>query len=216
LMLAPRDQINYLKEDRQELLSNILVSGSVYYNFTPMDQILIQWIPYTIYQITSKKLNMDRWFMFPYTKNTEIVPIDIHNTSFTKNILDIYLNSLWDRQTEYIFFDQSNVTNSEGINTSWNDKKITYTITNQNSYFVDFGPILKSIVVRIPNLPWREIKGLDWQEITVFHGIYETIINATGRVQIVYQRSTIIIVSYILSIVSLVMFLGFWWKKRDR
>lgn len=203
LLMAPKDSLRYLHPDRQTLLKNTISSGTIQYKFNEYDTIVIQWVPYILYQISTNSGYSSSSFITLLSSQSIIVSIDTTKQHFSEDILNIIKKESPTKTTpDLIFFDKKNI--PDYTLPIWS-RYPAYT-QDWSSYSIDLWDTPTSIAIRIPNLPWRTIEWENNQSIQVSHGIYDKIISWTGKVIISYHRTRIMIMSYILSLLS---FFGF-------
>jgi hypothetical protein len=200
MLMAPSDQINYLNNDRKNMINSTLSWWTIDHTFIFTDTLFIKWINYNLYKINPKIKESGDGLIRLLQSPSQIIPIDITKKHFSEDILNIIKKeSPIEKPKDLIFFDKKNIPDYTIPIWSW---KVVYS-TQWTSYTIDLGTSPQSIVIRIPNLPWRTIEWDNNQSIQVSHGIYDKIISWTGKITISYHRTWIMIMSYILSLLSL-------------
>lgn len=200
ILVWPPNKISYLNQDRHNMIATLIAQWTVDHTFTFTDSIVIQWITFELYQINNKIEILETWFIRPFTTDKQIIPINLEKQHFSEDILNIIKKeSPIEKPKDLIYFDKKNI--PDYTIPIWSGK-VVYT-TDWTSYSIDLGTSPQSIVIRIPNLPWRTIEWENNQSIQVSHGIYDKIISWTGKITISYHRTRVMIMSYILSLLSL-------------
>ena len=206
LIVAPQKYISYITPNISNKLFTTISSWTDFYTFVAKDQIMIAWVQYTIYEILPKRAEWINPFIRTFSARSKIVSIEYGHV-FADKILSLYkYGSLNPFKNDYIIFDK-NTPILPIKPSSFNSEAIPYTILWDTSYSFDLWTSSKSVIVRIPNLPWWNIKWEQWQNVSVFNWIYEKIVVWTWTIMISYEKPFIVIFSYILSSLSFLFLL---------
>ena len=214
IISAPKEEIPYITWSIAKMMFTTFASWTLNYDFVPKDHVLIQWIQYTIYQIVPKNTYSVNWFIRPFTKYSEPIRL-VNDRYFADQILLLHkstpLNAIL---PDYIYFDSKNFPYIPVP--FWSSSEMPkYSLLGQDTYKIDLWSTPQSVIVTLPDLPGRSVKGIDGQEVSVYDGVLEKIISWTWVVILSYHKPSIIIFAYILSLFSSATFAYFVLKKRQ-
>jgi hypothetical protein len=206
LLIWPPNQISYLTPKRHEMVWDVITNWTSYYTFHFTDEIIIHGVRFELYEVTPLDITI-KPLVYKFDNTITITPINLQAQHFSEEILTIIKKAHPTTNnsgtlTKHIFFDKKNM--PDRAIPIWSaDPVYTWGWT---LYTIDLGNQPNSVVISLPNMPWREITGTSWQSIHVAHGIYEKIISGTGRVTIRYQKTDLMTRSYLIAAICLLWF----------
>ena len=214
IMIAPMKKLSYLDSIHKAHLYSTFTSWTSLYTFVLADHIVIQGVDYDIYKIVPKNTIKSSAFIHFLSPATTLVPL-VNHSLFADQILNLYRLSPLDTATDdYLFFD---IDKLPIIPLSWltSSSLLTYSSGSRpNTYTIHIGDTAKAVVIHLPDLPWWTFTSLQWKDLSVFDGLYEKVIISSGDVLLSYQKPFSFILAYILSLVSGLIFVYYYWKHK--